>query len=459
MIKMATTTPRPVQKARPISAERLEEFRARFDEEPRNRQSMNAVTTTPVHTIAKDRRVVSRMDHIYSHHLPEAKATSQNGSGRCWLFAALNTMRFKAIQDLKLPEEWELSQSYLMFYDKLEKANYFLEAILQTLDEPVGSRLLDWLLASPIQDGGQWHMFTSLVKKYGVVPKSVYPESESSSSTGQMNGFITAKLREFAAKLRARSEAGATREELEREKDGMMEEVYRFLSIHNGEPPKNFSWQYRDKDKNFVRDENITPQKFYEKYIGQDLDDMVCLIHSPQPGKKFNTLYTIRFLGNVVGGDPIHYLNVDIDILRDAASKQIQDGKPVWFGCDVGKYLDRDAGIMDTDLFQYDLVYGSHLEMNKAERLDYGQSLMTHAMVLTGVDLDAKGHPTKWRVENSWGEKVGDKGFLSMSDPWFDEFLYEVVVDKSRIPAKLLPILEQEPVELEPWDPMGSLAV
>jgi bleomycin hydrolase len=266
------------------------------------------------------------------------------------------------------------------------------------------------------------------------------------------------RLREYGSLLRARHAAGTPIEELRSMKPGMLEQIYRMLCIHLGEPPASFEWQWRDKDRNFTRDGLVTPQEFYRRHIDIDLSDMVCLIHCPQASKRFNEVYTIKFLGNVVGGEPIRYLNVDLDVMKQAAIKQLQSEEPVWFGCDVGKYLDRDNGWMDNQMYDFDLVYGSHATLNKAERLDYGESLMTHAMVFTGVDLDDKGRPRKWRVENSWGEKGGDKGFYAMSDPWFDEFNYEVVVQRRHLSPEVLALLDREPVGLEPWDPMGSLA-
>jgi len=441
-----------------ISAGNLLEFQDAFRADVRYRQAMNAVCVNPINKVALNRKKVVEVDHSFSHHLPEGKATAQNSSGRCWLFAALNTLRLICAEKMNL-EEFELSQNYLMFYDKLEKANYFLESILKTLDQPTGSRLIDFLMVSPLQDGGQWHMFVNLVKKYGIVPKATMPETESSSSSGQMNFHITSKLREYACRLRQFFAEGAGEEDLRAMKPEMLQEVYRMLTIHLGEPPASFHWQWRDKDKHFHRDGVLTPQQFYEKYVGKDLEEMVCLIHCPQETKKYNTLYTIKFLGNVVGGEIIKYLNVELDVLKQATAEQIKDGKPVWFGCDVGKHLDRDLGVLDMELFDYGLVYGTDLRLGKAERLDYGHSCMTHAMVFTGVDLDEADRPRKWRVENSWGDKGGDKGFLVMSDTWFDEYVYEVVVRKNHVPETLLKVLETEPVPLEPWDPMGALAM
>lgn len=441
-----------------ISLEQIAKFQESFASDDRNRTAMNAVCTTPVNKVALNREKLTRNNMTFSVHLTENKITSQNSSGRCWLFAALNTLRVVAMNGMKLGDDFELSQNHTMFWDKFEKANYFLESILSTLDEPQDSRLIAHLLRDPIQDGGQWHMFINLVKKHGLVPKSVMPETESSSSTGQMNWHITLRLREFACQLRSAHAKGKSIDQLRKMKPAMMEQVYKMLCIHLGEPPTEFEWQWRDKDKDFHRDGLVTPQEFYRRHIDVDLSDMVCLIHCPQETKQFDEVYTVKFLGNVVGGEIIRYLNVNLDVMKQAAIKQMQNGEPVWFGCDVGKYLDRDSGWMDTELFRYDLVYGTASGLTKAERLDYGESLMTHAMVFTGVDLDDDGKSRKWRVENSWGEKGGDKGFYAMADRWFDEFNYEVVVHRKYLPEEYVKMLDREPVGLEPWDPMGSLA-
>lgn len=230
------------------------------------------------------------------------------------------------------------------------------------------------------------------------------------------------------------------------------------LCIHLGEPPSRFDWQWRDKDKLFHRVGSLTPKEFYSRYVGYDLSEMVCLIHDPRPQHELNRTYTVKFLGNVVGGRQIEYLNVDLETIKQSAIKQIQSGESVWFGCDVGQYLERELGTMDLDMFDYRLVYGTDVSMSKAARLQYGHSQMTHAMVFTGVDIDEDGKPRKWRVENSWSDAHGDKGFFQMTDSWFDEFTYEVVVHKNHVPGDVLRALDLAPIELEPWDPMGSLA-
>jgi bleomycin hydrolase len=284
------------------------------------------------------------------------------------------------------------------------------------------------------------------------------PETESSGNSWGMTALVTTKLRECAAELRRMHAAGASDADLRARKAEMMNVIYRMLAIHLGQPPQQFVWQWRDKDNNFHRDGEITPQEFFRRYVQYDLDATACLIHCPTADKPFNKLYTIAHLGNVVEGQIIRYLNVELATFKQAAVDMIVQGTPVWFGCDVGKMLERDLGILDMRLYDYELIYDTRFTADKAERVDYGHSVMTHAMVLTGVDLDAAGQPIKWRIENSWGEKIGDKGFLVMSDDWFEQYMYEVVVDKRFLPPELLPVLESVPTVLPPWDPMGALA-
>jgi len=441
-----------------ITLEQIAAFQETFRRDPQARLALNAVTKNPIRAVALNRAVVTDTDHTYSQLLKSNTVTSQNNSGRCWLFAGLNLFRVVAMERLNI-ETFELSQNYLLFWDKLEKANYFLETILATLDEPTDGRLIMFLMQNPLQDGGQWDMFVNLIGKYGVVPKSVMPETESSGNTGAMTHLMTTLLRENAAELRRMYSTDVDQQTLRDHKTAMLGNFYRMLCVHLGEPPQSFSWQWRDKDNRFHREGQMTPQEFYRRYVDYDLDSMTCLIHCPTADKPLNKLYTIQHLGNVVEGHIVRYLNVDISVFKQAAVEMLKNERPVWFGCDVGKMLERDLGILDLDLYDYASVYGFEFKADKAERVDYGHSLMTHAMVFTGVDLADDGTPRKWRVENSWGEKIGDKGFLVMSDRWFDAYMYEVVVDKRFVPAELLPLLETDPTVLPPWDPMGALAV
>jgi bleomycin hydrolase len=432
-------------------------FAAAFDADPKNLLALNAVVKSGIDAVALNREVVTRSSHTYSHLIQTPEATDQKRTGRCWLFAGLNRLRLAAMERMNL-ESFEFSQAYLMFWDKLEKANFFLENIIDTRDEPLGSRIVMWLLADPVPDAGQWDMFVNLIEKYGVVPKSVMPETEGSSSSRPMNAAFVAKLREYASVLRGMHERGVGMADMRQAKGEMLEEFYRVLTIHLGKPPTSFFWEWRDKDKEFHRYGVINPIQFFDEYVGLDLDDMVCLINAPTKDKPYRALYTVQCLGNVVGGRGVRYLNVDVETLKKATAGMIVDGHAVWFGCDVGKMLERDMGFLDPDVYDYELVYGTAFNLDKAGRLDYGHSRMTHAMLFTGVDLDEAGAPIKWRVENSWGTKLGDKGYLMMTDRWFDEYLYEVTVGKKYLSPELLDVLDTEPVVLPPWDPMGALA-
>ena len=440
----------------PVAA--IRRFDESFAAEPRNRLALNAVTAGKVQVVARNREAVVRAaQRSFSHVIKTPDITNQKQSGRCWMFAGLNVLRVATMKALKV-DQFEFSQSYLQFYDKLEKANWFLETMLATSGEPTDGRLIAFLLQDPIQDGGQWDMFTDLVRKYGVVPKTAMPDAESSGESMPMNGMLRAKLREYAAELRRGSAGGQADTELRRRKDEMLATVYRMLAIHLGRPPREFDWQWRDSDDEFHRDGIITPAQFYERYVAVELGDYVSLINCPTPDKAFNTLYTVQYLGNVVGGTPVRYVNVDIATFKKAAAAQIAGGQPVWFGCDVGKMSEREQGALDREMYDLELLYATQFTADKAERVEYGHSVMTHAMVLTGVDLDDNGRPRRWKVENSWGDKVGDKGYFVMSDRWFDEYMFEVVIDRRHLPKRVLQALATEPVVLPPWDPMGSLA-
>ena len=440
-----------------IDSRVLETFETSFDKDPKNSLAMNAVTESGISPVALSRGDANRINYTFSHQVNAPEVTNQEKSGRCWLFSGLSFLAIEAMKKLNV-KTFELSQIYQMFFDKLEKANYFLENIIETRDEPVGSRIVMWLLADPIPDGGQWHMFVNLIDKYGVVPKSFMQETKNSNDTRPMNTFLEMKLREYAKKLRDMYAGNDDLEALYSMKENFIEEFYRMLVIFLGKPPADIYWGWRDKDEKFHRHGRMTPKEFYDEYIGLDLDSYVCLINAPTMDKPFDRTFTVKHLGNVIGGRPILYLNVDMKTLRNATVDMIKDDHAVWFGCDVGQMLARDLGAMDLRVYDYDLVFGTGLNLEKASRLDYGCSKMTHAMLLAGVDLDESGSPLKWRVENSWGTKVGDKGFMCMTDEWFEQYLYEVAVDRKYLAPELLKALEAKPIALEPWDPMGSLA-
>ncbi len=427
-----------------------------LDEQPTFRLAQNAVTQTPLDDVALNRGVITATDHSFSHLLDDWAVTNQKKSGRCWTFAGLNLLRVGAMKKMKL-KEFELSQNHTLFFDKLERANYFLEAIIETAGRPVDDRTVAFLLDRPLEDGGQWNMFVNIVKKHGLVPKAFMPESESSSNTRRMNGLLLAKLRQGAMELRDLRAGGAPMEAVRAAKEEILKVIYRMLSIHLGTPPDVIEWQWNDKDKTFHRDGAMTPHQFAQKYVELPLDEYVCLVHDPRPSSPVGRTFTVKFLGNVVGGQIVKYLNVEIDVMKQIAMKTVMDGEPVWFGCDVGKMMRRDLGIWDAALFDYEAIYGTSFDLDKAARLQYHQTLMTHAMLFTGVDV-ADGKPRRWRVENSWGDESGKQGFFVMNDSWFAEHMLEIAARKSYLPDELAEAVDLEPIVLPPWDPMGSLA-
>ena len=440
-----------------ITLPNVNKYLKKFTSDPQARISMNAATRTDGRRVAMNWESFREIDHTFSNKVTgEMKATSQKRSGRCWGFAGLNLLRIYLGRKYKI-KDFEFSQNYFMFYDKLEKANYFLENIIETSDKPTDSRLIMHLLDSPIQDGGQWDMFVNLLMKYGTVPKKVMAESYHSSNSSQMNKLITRKLREFAKDLRSAMSSSKTKAQVSKMKDGMLSEIYQMLCISLGTPPEKFDWSIRDKKDKFHRFTDLTPQTFFKKHVDIDLNDFVCLINDPRPFTDYNKTYTVDYLGNVYGGNIIRYLNLENDDLKKYTIKSIKADDPVWFGCDVGKFFTRQFGVMDTSLFEFDKFYGTSFGMSKSERLEYGDSVMTHAMLFTGVDLK-NNKPIKWRVENSWGPDHGEKGFDIMTDPWFDQFMYEVVIHKKHLTKKMMDLYKAEPISLPPWDPMGSLA-
>lgn len=439
-----------------VSSEHVAAFQDSFRANPAYRIVQNAVTQTSVDEIALNRDIVMAMDHSFSTALDTWSVTNQKKSGRCWMFAGLNLCRPGAMEKMQL-KSFEFSQNYQLFWDKLEKANYFLEAILETAERPADERTVHWLLGNMLSDGGQWNMFVNLIHKYGAVPKSAMPETESSSNTMRMNAILKEKLREGARTLRTAIAHGATADDARASKQAILQVIYRVLAMHLGTPPARFDWQWQDKERNFHRDGLLTPQEFAARYITLPLDDYICLVHDPRPTSPYGKTFTVEYLGNIWEGGITRYLNVEMELLKDITKRTLLDGEPVWFGCDVGKMLRRDTGLWDAQLFDYASVYDTAFTLTKAERLVYRQTQMTHAMLFTGVDV-VDGTARRWRVENSWGDEHGQKGFYLMNDSWFDEYLFEIAAHKRYLPASMLAAFEEPPVVLPAWDPMGSLA-
>ena len=438
----------------------LNKFNADFNKIPAAQVIKNSVANNGIYKASATLQSKIAMDPTFSIELETGKVADQKQSGLCWVFAALNTLRHPMQAKFKI-KDFELSQGYIFFWDKLEKSNYFYENVIKTADLKIGDRKIDFLMATPQQDGGQWDLICGLLEKYGVVPKSIMPDTASRINSSELNHVLNSKLRKDAVQLRKLVNDGVSLSEVETTKEHMLSEVYRMLVYTIGEPPTQFSWSYRDDNQQFHQVENITPQEFYKQYINLNLADHISTINAPTADKPYNHVYTVELLGNVVGGRQVRHLNLELQDFKQAAIKQLQAGEAVWFGSDISQMSDRKTGIMDTKLYDLNGLFNIDLNMTKAQRLDYGESMMDHAMVITGVDLNNDQQPTKWKVENSWGEKVGTKGYFVMSDAWFDQFVYQLVIDKQYLPEKLQQVYEQEkdaPKVLVPWDPMGALA-
>ncbi len=417
----------------------------------------NAATQVGIEAASLNREKIQHTSTAVSHRLDDWKATSQKKSGRCWLFSSLNFLRSRARESLGI-KNFEFSQSYVFFWDKFERANWFLTDIIATSDEPVDGRLVQFLLGDVLGDGGQWDMAVSVYMKYGLVPKEVMPESEASTNSRPMNARLRAVLHIGALRLREAIAAGASAEEVDTQRRKILADVWKILVVCLGEPPVRFNWQWRDDEGNFHRDGEITPHEFYERHVGVDLSEYICLVDDPRPENPKGSMETVEHLGNVVGGRPIRYLNAPVEEIKRIAAAQIAAGEAVWFGADVSQPYDRGLGFFVTGIHDYDGLFDVDFSSTKLERVRSGESAMDHAMLFTGVDLDEAGQPRAWRVENSWGDEPGDSGFFTMDDQWFTDNVFEVVVPKSALPEDLAAAVDSEPIVLPAWDPMGTLA-
>ncbi|KAH6633222.1 bleomycin hydrolase [Boeremia exigua] len=454
-----------------VSTKDAGEWERKVMEDPKNRLALLALSSNPATAVLSSRAATISDIHQFNIKIPTegSPITNQASSGRCWLFASTNVFRIAIMKKYKL-DSFQLSQSYLFYWDKMEKANYFLENILETTSESIDSRLIQALLASPVGDGGQWDMVANLVEKYGLVPHSLYPDSFNASNSKVMDTLITTKLREDAVRLRSLALSSASPSTIQAniaaEKATMMREIHLILTLMLGPPPapeKAFTWEFSDRDGSsqsvtirpidFAK--QLSDSKTVRALTGTDVHTLFSLVNDPR--NPYNRLLSVNRLGNVWEGRPVTYVNTDMKTIKDACIAMIKRGMPVFFGSDVGKYSDSTKGIMDTDLYEYELGFNIKLGMSKAERLQTGESQMTHAMVLTAVHV-VDGNPVRWRVENSWSDRVGDKGYFVMSDKWMDEFVYQAVVDPSVVSSTIRKVLQQKPKMLELWDPMGALA-
>uniref|UniRef100_A0A8C7SAI6 Bleomycin hydrolase n=1 Tax=Oncorhynchus mykiss TaxID=8022 RepID=A0A8C7SAI6_ONCMY len=443
-----------------LSQEKIASFVKRLRAEPRYLLAQNVSTCIDPLEVCLHRQTVQDTVHIFQHSIPtEGKPiTNQKNSGRCWIFSCLNVMRLPFMKKFNI-EEFEFSQSYLFFWDKVERCYYFLQACVETAQrkEPVDGRLVQFLLSNPTNDGGQWDMLVNLIGQF-------IPVTQSGECCCFVCIILCHYLREYCLRLRNMVASESTEAELSDAMDTMIEEVFRVATVCLGSPADSIYWEYRDKDKNFHRMGPLSPQQFYKELVKPlyNIQDKVCLVNDPRPQNPYEKLYSVEFLGNMVGGHNTLYNNQPIQLLKKAAADSIKEGEAVWFGCDVGKHFHGKLGINDMNVFNHELVFGVSIKnLSKAERLIFGDSLMTHAMILTAVTdkVEKDGGYEKWRVENSWGDDRGNKGYLIMTDEWFSEYVYEVVVDKKYLAPEVLEVMQKEPIVLPAWDPMGALAL
>ena len=430
-----------------ISEDMLGRIRQGYTGTPEQKAVKNALASNSIATLAVNSENLSMIDTHFSHQVKTKGITDQKSSGRCWLFTGLNVLRAKMITKYDLPE-FEFSQNYNSFYELLEKSNLFLQAVIDTRNLPMDDRKVDWLMKNPIGDGGQFTGVSNLIMKYGVVPKSVMPETFQSNNTGQMTMILKWKLREFALELREMKSA-----KLAERKEVMLTEIYRILVECLGVPPTEFEWTRYNKEGKVVSVKKYTPKSFYNEFIGEDLEDNYVMIMN-DPTREYGKVYEIEYDRHVYDGENWLYINLPIERVKELAIASIKDNTAMYFSCDVGKFSNSKKGTLDINNMDYESLFRTKFPMDKKQRIQTYSSGSSHAMTLIAVDLDEAGKPRKWMVENSWGAGSGYKGNMIMTDKWFEEYMFRVVLEKKYVPADVLKMLEQKPVLLPAWDPM-----
>ena len=434
-----------------ISEKMLGEIKSSFKLDAPTRAIMNAVSNNNIRDLALNRELVGKTDHFFAHRIKTDAVTNQKSSGRCWLFTSLNVLRPKVIKKNNL-KEFQFSESYSFFWDQLEKANLFLEGIISTRNLKIDNRDVEWLFKHPMQDGGIWNYAVDLIEKYGVVPREAMPESYNSENTGMMRRLLARKLKGQGLTLRNMHKQGKKLSTLRKEKVKMLSEIYRMLVINLGVPPGEFTWIYEDKDGKISAPKKYTPRSFYKEIVGINLRDYVQLMNDPT--KAHYKQYEIKFDKNMADKQNWTFINLPIDEIKKFAKASILADEAMYFSCDVGKQLNRDEGVLLPGIYDYESIYGVKFDMDKAERVLSYESGSSHGMSLVGVDTTADGSTTKWLLENSWGKSSGYNGFLIMTDDWFDEYMFRLVVNKKFVSKKVLDILKQKPIFLAPWDRM-----
>ncbi len=439
--------------SRDLNPEVLSGLKTRYNSDRTAKAVRRALNKTDIMELVAVQENEANVQPNFEIDIETLRATNQAASGRCWIFAGANFLREEVAKKCNI-KDFELSQNYIAYWDKLEKINWTMESIISLKDVEWDDRTLMWVLRNGVGDGGQWDMFAGLIKKYGVVPKAAFPETYASAHTRSWGSLVNRRLKKFAADVQKNKDDADKINELRNE---CLEELYSFSTSCFGQVPETFDFEYVDKDNKYHIDRGLTPKSFYDKYVGLDLDAYASLITSPTKDKPYHERFTVNYVGNIVG-EPVVYLNLTMDELKDAIVAQLRDGQIVWFGSDVGRWGDRKNGVWDMNNFDLNALFDLDVSMTKEESLYYCESAMNHAMCITGVTFDENGKPAKWKIENSWGEDAGQKGYYLASAEWFDMYVFQAVVNKKYLPEEIVKCLEKEPHELNPWDPMGTLA-
>ena len=435
-----------------ISDDMLQQIKQSYQETASDKAIRNAIGENGISKLIVNQDNQKGMDTYFSHKVESKGITNQLSSGRCWLFTGLNVMRAKMISKYNMGA-FEFSQNYSFFWDQLEKANLFLQGVIDTGKKPMEDQMVTWLFRNPLNDGGQFTGISDIIGKYGVVPKEVMPETASSENTAMMASLITLKLREYGLQLREAVQKGASQAKLEQMKTEMLSTVYRMLVLNLGVPPTEFVWTRTDAQGKPVETKKYTPVSFFEEYVNDDLTNNYVMLMN-DPSREYYKCYEIDFDRHRYDGKNWTYVNLPVEEIKEIAIQSIKDSTMMYFSCDVGKFLDKKRGLLDPANFDYASLMGTTFNMDKKERVQTFASGSSHAMTLMAVDLDENGKPKKWMVENSWGPTSGYQGHLIMTDKWFDEYMFRVVAEKKYVPAKVLDILKQKPIRLPAWDPM-----
>ncbi len=433
-----------------ISRERIDAYRKNFGLNPAYKVAMNAVTRGNITEIAINRDVLNDADMVFSNEIESGgPITDQKAASTCWLFADLNWLRTFTSKKKNI-KGFEFSENFAMFWDKFEKSNYFLENVIALRDKDLDDRRVHYLLSNPAGDGGEWNMMCNIIEKYGLVPKSVMPDTFNRENSRYMNERLQYRLRMAAAEIRDMNAAGKSVADMRKAKDAALSDAYRILSIFMGEPPEKFSWGYRDGKKKFHRVENVTPKEFYKEFVGVNPGDTFALLSCPMRDTPFNRTFQVEYFQNMWGGRDLTFINIPLDEFKRITIEILKKKEAALFGCEVRQFVHSKEGILDTNLYEYDSMFNMEFHLDKGGRMEYQQGRMTHAMVFTGVDL-VNGKPKKWKVENSWGDQFGKKGYFIMSDEWFDENVYELIVLKKYMTPRLRKLANMKPVILPPW--------